>query len=252
MLVNDLPIYVVSVSGFIERQAFIREQAEKHRLNIEFILKYDSDAIADTDLARCVSGALSRNAMSCVLKHVEAQKMLVSSGLDCCLVLEDDVLLGDAFVEKLVEVLELAETLSGPWLIFLGGMDNTLDGRFFGNKNFQLIKSPLTTAEAYLVNRESCLARINWLSKNLISGPADHFLKELDRQLSISQFRPSTPFVTQGSITGRFKTSLDQSRANKPAWYLNFRFHWNRFSKHYLPSRFARLSSVISLILKRN
>ena len=76
MLVNDLPIYVVSVIGFIERQAFIREQAEKHRLNIEFILKYDSDAIADTDLARCVSGVLSPNAMSCVLKHVEAMLQL--------------------------------------------------------------------------------------------------------------------------------------------------------------------------------
>lgn len=232
---DQLPVYVVSVESFVDRHALIRQQAAQHGLNVDFIWSFDAEHLTDQERSMCVEGALPVKSMSCVLKHVEAQRCLVSTSHDIALILEDDALLNDDFAVKLRSTIDLANNLSGPWLIFLGGMDNELDARFFESAEFRLIESPLTTAEAYLVNRQGCLARLDWLSKNLISLPADHFIKHLDQSLNIPHFRVSDPFVTQGSITGLFTTALDASRAKKPSWYLSTRFRWNRFRKQTLP-----------------
>lgn len=248
-MLNKLPVYVVSAGSFGDRHALIRKQADHHGLNVEFIWSFDAEDLTDEARSMCAEAVLPVRSMSCVLKHVEAQKRLVSSFHDIALILEDDALLSDDFALKLRTTIDLANKLSGPWLIFLGGMDNALDARFFEDAQFRLIESPLTTAEAYLVNRQGCLARMDWLSQNLISLPADHFLKHLDQSLNIPHFRVSDPFVTQGSITGLFATTLDASRAKKPSWYLSMRFRWNRFRKQTLPQfcfRFvARVRSVI-------
>lgn len=250
VVARDLLVYVVTVSGFIDRQASILEQAKRHGLKIEFIFRYDPEAISKSDSLRCKTELLTLGAMSCVLKHIEAQKMLLARGEDYCLVLEDDAILDNLFFEKIAKVLELVERLEGPWLVFLGGMDNAFDKKFFNSKDLQLIKAPLTTAEAYLINRDSCTIRSEWLAKNLIYGPADHFLKDLDRQLGVLQLRAVPPFVTQGSITGRFSTSLDKSRANKPSWFLNIRYRWNRFRRHYVPSKTAIARRYVTRLLE--
>jgi GR25 family glycosyltransferase involved in LPS biosynthesis len=217
------------------------EQAKEFGLDLKFIWDFDVEALVDEDRARCDQEVLPPRSISCVLKHIEAQKRLIASNNDICLVLEDDAILGHQFDVKIRDTLALAIELEGPWLIFLGGMDNTLDSRFFLDDRLKLIESPLTTAEAYLINRQGCLARMGWLSNNLICKPADHFLKYVDGELGIAHYRVSTPFVTQGSITGMFATSLDASRATKPAWYLASRYRWNRFRKQTVLSWMFRI-----------
>ena len=231
----QIPVYVVSAKLFTDRHRFIRKQAEQHGLNLQFIWEYDPTEISREIKSTFASNAMPIKSMSCVLKHLEAQKKLLESDHNMALVLEDDALLFDDFAKKLSETLILLREKNMPWLVFLGGMDNSLDYRFFESERLTLIESPITTAEAYLINRAGCELRLSWLESHKITKPADHLLKELDMRLGVAQFRVSSPFVAQGSITGRFATALDSSRANKPAWYLNLRYRCNRFRKQYLP-----------------
>jgi len=227
--------YIITTKGFVERHSAIVEQAVKYNLKVQFVWRYDKDDLDSADFMRFEDDSLSPQAKSCLLKHFEAQSRLLDGEDSVCLILEDDALLSDEFDVKLSDTLTLANKLEGPWLIFLGGMDNALDSRFFESASIALIESWLTTAEAYLVNRESCLMRMRWLMNNTVRLPADHLLTHIDRDLSIPQYRVSKPFVTQGSITGRFKSSLDSSRIGKTSWYLRARYTWNRFRNQLIP-----------------
>lgn len=231
----QMPVYVVSVKSFTDRHELLQQQAKQHRLHLHFIWEHDADDLSLEDLSEVTLDAMPLKSISCAFKHLEAQRKLLETDHDIALVLEDDVLLFDDFSQRLSEVLTLVEEKDEPWLVFLGGMDNSLDSRFFDDDRLTLIESPITTAEAYLINRSGCELRLKWLDCNAIVKPADHLLKELDMLLGISQFRVSIPFVTQGSITGLFSTSLDSSRGKKPSWYLSARYRWNRWRKQVFP-----------------
>lgn len=234
-IVNSPAIFVVSVKSFIDRHRSIEMQAKKNGLLFEYIWTFDANELTETDLGRCNVSQLPIKSISTVLKHVEAQFRLVRSNREWCLVLEDDALFAADFSARYDELSNLIAEISEPCLVFLGGTDNKLDSRFYSGGSLKLIESPLTTAEAYLFNRSSAELRANWLDSNLIDGPADHFLKSLDQRLGIRHYRVSHPFVSQGSITGQFKTTLDSSRAKHGKLYLRLRFEFNRFRKQTLP-----------------
>ena len=241
MELAKLPIYVISVVKFTDRQASIQDQLRVFGLEPIFIWDYDADSLTDIERSRCLDGSLPDKSISTVLKHIEAEHRFLQSDAEWCLVLEDDALLPADFDTKMRSVLTLVESIDMACLIFVGGTDNRLDSRFFNSDSISLIESPLTTAEAYILNRKGCQARLEWLVVNKIDRPADHFLRHLDDELGIVHFRVSEPFVSQGSITGRFKTSLDSSRGKHSAGYLKLRFIWNRFRKQIFPRLFAKL-----------
>ncbi|MDC3032847.1 hypothetical protein OA249_02695 [Litorivicinus sp.] len=216
MWLTSLPIYVITVAQFTERHESIKNQLGLFGLEPTFIWEYDADSLTDTDRERCVPDKLPDKSISTVLKHIEAERKLLESEFDWCLVLEDDALLTADFNNKMESVILLLQELNYRCLVFLGGTDNRLDSRFFNSRSLSLIESPMTTAEAYLLNRKGCEARLKWLDEHKIDKPADHFLTSLDEALGIIHLRVSEPFVSQGSITGRFRTALDSSRGE--AW----------------------------------
>jgi GR25 family glycosyltransferase involved in LPS biosynthesis len=236
--VSELPIYVVSVTTFEDRHRHMNAQATKYGLNLEYIWPFDADALTDVDMARVKEDALPRPSVSAVLKHLEAQTRQVDREQPVCLVLEDDAILFDGFVEKLERTLQLAKALDPGWLIFLGGADNHIDARFLESKALRLIEQPISTAEAYLLDLEGCRRRLGWFDENLIRLPADHLLKAMDEALGIRHYWASEPLATQGSITGRFRTALDSSRGKHSRIYLLMRYWYNRFRKQIVPRIF--------------
>jgi hypothetical protein len=157
------------------------------------------------------------------------------------LVLEDDVLLFRGFVESVSQIVAATQKLRPGWLVFLGGADNKLDDRFFDSKKLELIDHPISTAEAYLIDRVGAEARLAYLEGKKIDLPADHQLRAIDEYLGISQFWSSEPLATQGSITGLFKTSLDKSRAKRSLLFLAIKFQWNRWRRQVLPKLLRRI-----------
>lgn len=234
MDLSDVPVYVISVKTFTTRHASVEKQARTFGFNPEYIFEFDADQLSETDLLR-VSKDLSRKAASCVLKHFEAQRRLLASGSDLALVIEDDVLFFDSFVERVGRVLKRLSGLAPGWLVFLGGADNSFPKESLRLDSDDLIECPISTAEAYFIDRAGCQLRLDYLRNGRILKPADHQLKMLDELLGIRQFWLAKPLCTQGSITGKFQTSLDSSRSRHSRLYLKIRFEWRRFVKQTLP-----------------
>lgn len=233
MLGKTLPIYVITVKSFVDRHRHIDKMAEKFGFSFEYVWRYDADELKDTEINR-VSKSLPRKSASNVLKHLYAQELFLTTESDVALVLEDDVVLFESFFDDLAKVLSLSARLPPGWLIFLGGADNKLDARFFETTDLELIDSPLTTAEAYLIDRRGCEHRARWLGTKTISCQADHQLKLMDQELGLKHYCVSTPMATQGSIIGLFRTSLDDSRSKHSSSYLKLRYHYNRFRRQTL------------------
>ena len=241
MKLSDISVYVVSVKTFTERHDHIRQLAQLHGFSFEFVFAYDAVELSDNDWLR-IGQPMSPQCASTVLKHLECQKRLCQTDCSMALVLEDDVLLFRGFAESVSEIVAEAQKLRPGWLVFLGGADNKLDHRFFDSKKLELIEHPISTAEAYLIDRVGAKKRLAHLERKKIDLPADHQLRAIDECLGIRQFWSSKPLATQGSITGLFETSLDRSRAKHSLLFLAIKFHWNRWRRQTLPKFFRRIT----------
>ena len=237
----NIPVFVITVGSFVDRHRHIRKYEEKFGCDFHYILDFDAVDIDHGSLPWAVDRSLPLASQSNALKHIQAQKLLLQCSEGIGLVIEDDVIFVDNFVDRLRSCLLAAKNLSPGFLVFLGGEDNKVARSFFEAKSNDLIESPLTTAEAYLIDRAGCERRLKSLHNRTIDRQADHLIKLLDEELGIRHYRPASPLATQGSITGLFRTSLDGSRGSKWAWYLGARFRWNVFRNQTNPRGFMRL-----------
>ena len=226
----NFPIYVVSVRSFTDRHRHMEQIARTTGLTFEYVWEYDADQL-DNLVDYKVDINLRPASISNVLKHLEAQRKFLETESNVALILEDDVILYEGFCDKLKEIVKQSNLLESGWLIFLGGADNKVDSRFLEAAELGLVESPITTAEAYLVDRRGCELRRDWLSKNTIDRQADHQLKVMDSTLLINHYCVTHPMATQGSLTGLFQTALDSSRAKRSPRFLRLRFEYNKFRR---------------------
>jgi len=236
-----IPVYVISVRSFTDRHAHIESLALKYGFKFKYIWEHDTTEKDFPRWSGIISSDLAPKSVSNVLKHLEAQKKFLDIGAEIALILEDDVIFLDGFLERFQQVITLSEKLDNEWLIFLGGADNKIDPRFMGKKGMSLVNSWITTAEAYLIDRAGCEKRMKWLENHTIDRQADHLIKQMDEQLGITHFRVSIPLTTQGSITGKFKTQLDSSRQKHGQLFLRCRYEYNKFRRQTLPRLMYRL-----------
>lgn len=240
----QISIYVVSVKTFYDRHRHIEQLADRFGFNFDYIFDYDAGEDWK-NIAWCqVAPNLSQKSASNVLKHMEAQRLFLETDSDVALVLEDDVVLFEDFFGRLSKVLERAASLDPGWLIFLGGADNKIDSRYLEGENFDLVLSPLTTAEAYLTDKVGSAKRVEWLTTNALDRQADHQLKLIDEAVNLSQYRVCAPMATQGSITGMFATALDSSRGKHGPTFLRFRYEYNRLRRQIIPRLWHKFSQL--------
>ena len=239
MLLSELPIYVISVKSFTDRHKHIEKLSRSFGFQFKYIFDYDADELTETDWERVYPG-MNPKSVSNTLKHIEAQKLLIASGKKAGLVLEDDVILFDGFMDNLSRTLELLSQEKDGWLVFLGGADNKIDSRFTESAELRLIENPISTAEAYLIDVAGCVRRQEWFSAHVIDRQADHQLKLIDQSLGIPHFWTSIPLATQGSITGQFSTALDQSRAKHGPLFLGLKYRWNCWRRQAVPRFFGK------------
>ncbi len=239
MLLSEIPVYVISVKSFTDRHKHIENLSKSFGFQFEYIFDYDADELTESDWKR-VNREMNPKSVSNTLKHIEAQKLLIASGSQVGLVLEDDVILFDGFVDNLLRTLQLLSHEKSGWLVFLGGADNKIDTRFTASAELTLIENPISTAEAYLIDVAGCVKRQAWLSSNIIDRQADHQLKLIDQSVGIRQLWTSIPLATQGSITGQFSTALDQSRAKHGPLFLGLKYRWNCWRRQSVPRFFGK------------
>ena len=245
---NDSPrviCFLITTRSCAERQVFQTQQASKFGLELNYVLDYDVDDLTD-EVLNTVSATLPQASVSCLMKHVEAERRLLSSSADIAMIMEDDCILFSRFATEFPGIIDEVSRLSPSWLVFLGGGDNKLSNAALASDKQKIIKGNLTTAELYLVDRASARERLRWIASNIITKPADHFLVDLDAELGISHWRTSHPIATQGSITGQFVSQLDDNRRKHRLIYLRVRYWYNRFRRQSLP-RFLNRFRLYSL-----
>lgn len=229
-----IDIYVISVRTYVDRHEHVNSLAKFHNFSFEYIFEFDAIDLDRSAISRC-SGILTPSSMSNSLKHIEAERKLIEGSSSIALVLEDDILFLEGFFQQLEDIVIEARSLNPGWLIFLGGSDNKLDEDHFDPAAGLLVEKPITTAEAYLIDRVGCLARLDWLKTRKVDRQADHLLKLIDAESGNKQYRTRVPLATQGSITGKFDSKLDSSRQKHGRGYLLARYWFSRFRRQKIP-----------------
>lgn len=241
---HDLEVYIITTRGNAQRIKSITEQGRKFGFAPKFLKCFDVDYLEARDMDR-FGVDLNPRAASCVLKHIEAQSRLLASDCNVALVLEDDAILEENFNRRFHKIWSSARSLDKGWLISLGGSDDRLDKAHIRLDPNDLVTLPISTAEAYLFDRESAARRIEWLRQNKICLPADHFLKFVDQECGNIQYRPAEPLCAQGSITGLFPTTIDENRERHSMYYLALRYNWRRFYRRWIPKMWAGVASCV-------
>lgn len=249
---HQLKTFVVTTKDNHKRQESINCQAKKFQLDIEYIWDFDADDIDVKKIEeKYESSLLPLRSISALMKHFEAHRRLLEQELDIALVVEDDVILFENFGKRIHKLVQALKDTNRPGLVFLGGADNRIDHNFLAAAAHgePLIKKPLSTAEAYLIEPLGASKRLKWLEEaHRIKLPADHLLTAIDLELGIDQYWGESPLATQGSIIGKFPTTLDKSRGKHSACYLRARYIWNRFRRQQLPRTLFNLNKLLLAI----
>ena len=240
MGLSEFPVYVLSVRTFLDRHESIKEQALRLGFDPSWIFEHDADKLTTNDHEKFAEKSdLPDRTKSLVLKHFAAMQQVVSKEIPYALILEDDVIFFDDAQFRLEKIFSNLKPLSPGFLIFLGGADNKIDSRFLTLDRDSLVEAAITTTEAYIVDYEGCVRRLEHIERHGIELPSDHQLQMMDPLLGIKHYKIADPICAQGSITGLFDTKLDDSRKKHSKKFIKIRYAYNRFRRQVLP-RFIR------------
>lgn len=233
----DFPVYVIHAAHFVDRKKHITQALGHHGIAFEFVKAFDpKDITAEIEEKYFSSNVeLSTGAKSCALKHVHVMEMMHERQQSLALVLEDDLILDDGFVEWVQAFLDEASEFPAGYSIQLGCANNMyVPGRQLKNNQHLYLQKEVRAGEAYLIDAKAANLRLSWITENKISLPIDHLFNRSDRELGLSIYWSDPTLVEQGSMNGLFKTSLDQGRVNKSSFRLRFKFAWQKLRKKYI------------------
>ncbi len=233
MTVNSLvgAVFVLSVRSFTDRIAHIRAEMEQHGIDFEFVFDFDANAIAEALIERMFAPSdMKRAHQSLVLKHIQTWRLCVERNLQRILVFEDDAVLSTGFGHKLARAAEEADSLAGPYLVYLGRGNNQYVGAGPGASAL-VTGGSLPATDALMFNRETALRRLAYVDTHKITRPADWLTREVDAAVGIPHYWLREPIVVQGSMDGRFASVLDNKRRLRGRGYSWLRFRWDAWWK---------------------
>ena len=237
-------VFVLTVQTFHERIAHIKEQLDRHGIQFEFIFKHDIEQMEPATIERSFAPSdLKDQHKSLVLKHIEALRIAEERGLDRILVFEDDVILADNFVPKLIEAIDAANNIEPGYLIFLSGGNTKVPFDYFLS-NQTLYPHPIATAEGYVTDKTAIQRRLAWLENNKITLPADHLIRHIDEAVGNIQFWLRHPIASQGSVTGIFDSVLDGHRQKHNKVFNLLRYYWTRFKRRIFMDWLAKVYHI--------
>lgn len=237
---------MLTVRSFHDRIAHIKEQLKRQGIQFEFIFKHDAEQLEAATIEHYFAASdLKDQHKSLVLKHIETWRIAVARGLDRILVFEDDVILADNFVPKLIKAIEATNCIEPGYLIFLSGGNTKVPFDYFLS-NETLFPHPIATAEGYVTDITAIQRRLVWLEKNKITLPADHLIRHIDEAVGNCQFWLRHPIVSQGSVTGIFDSVLDGHRQKHNKVFNLLRYYWTRFKRRIFMEWLAKIYHLFS------
>lgn len=223
-----MKIYVTHYTKLNYRKKILQHRFEQQKIkNVEWVENWDKEDISESVIAKyvdlnqesirqrfkfegykCIPPKYSE--ISLTMKHVECWRRFLQEKDDTCLILEDDVILVDNFIEKLDDRMKFVP--SDYDAIFIGqGTDyripesEIVDGKYFYLKQHPAAKC----TDSYIINRRSAEKLLN--SVFPICGTPDREFCYLFDKLNMNIYWMEPPMVDQGSQNGLFKSSIQDS-----------------------------------------
>lgn len=226
-------VYVINVKAFQQRREFMETQLLSHNMTAEFIHDADADELTAEIIDQYFIGDnLSRNQMSCALKHIIALQRIVERNQRQALVLEDDAILSSDFEEGLHYTLAESPGFNGPKVIFIG-----CGGNFYTPKSQRKPGQHLYIGvrgrftDSYIIDFDTAQKRLNWIDSNKVSMPIDNLFEKIDRELGISMLWLEEPVVEQGSKVGMFVSEIEKA---PPRLLQNLCFNFEKLKRKYI------------------
>jgi GR25 family glycosyltransferase involved in LPS biosynthesis len=195
--------YITHYTPLTDRKQNIINQLIKYNItNYEFIEIYDKEKLNLSDIQKFTDLKLSE--ISLFLKHVEIYKKNINNN-NIIIVLEDDAIFVDNFLEKLKYYLN---NLPKIWDVIFPGECCELNIKEESNKIFY--KTPISRGTCmYILNINTSNKIINIINNlKIINKPIDHFFDYLHKYYNFEYYWTEPILVLQGSELGIFKSSI--------------------------------------------
>lgn len=241
--VNSLvdAVFVVSVRAFTDRIEHMRAEMARFGIRFEWVFDFDPGSIEAAVLERTFAPSdLKASHQSLVLKHAATWRACVERELRRVLVFEDDVVLAPDFPQAFGRAMREAERLQPGYLIYLGCGDNRYVEGAAHRATALVPGGPLSAADAIVFDRVAAQRRLDWMAGHRITRPADWLMREVDEQCGTPHYWLSEPVVEQGSMNGRFASSLDDKRRRRGRLYAWLRYRWSKWRHRNLGGRVIR------------
>lgn len=216
-------ILIVNPRSYVDRRRHVEAQLARFGLTGEFIHDWDAADIDPATDARYFAGdQLSRGQKSCTLKHVEALRRIAARGWSRGLVLEDDVVLAEDFVQGVGAGLAETAAVAEPHVLFIGSGGNFYTPRSErrpGRRVYPASKGRF--ADSYVIGAATAAQRLAWIDTHRMHKPTDVTFDAIDRELGIRLLWLEPPVVEQGSKNGLF-TSVLEPQPPRPVQRLKF------------------------------
>jgi glycosyl transferase, family 25 len=230
-----LPAYVIHAKSLPERTDHIQRELDRAGIAFEWVLDFDADEItSEVDRAYFAEGSdLTLRQKSCAMKHIVAMQRIRERNQDMALIFEDDAQLVPDFVAQLQRVLVEAERFPRPRILHLGAATN------FYTPASQLrpgqivyVGDRVRNMEAYVLGAVEADARLTWIARHPMVKPIDIAFNTGDPEMGIPFLWPEPPLAEQGSLTGKFRSSLE-TKLRLPL-QLRIQFAIQKFRRRYL------------------
>jgi glycosyl transferase family 25 len=215
-----MKIFITHYSKLVERKETVLNQFAKNNiLDYHFIENLNKEDITDEHLNNFNLDApimgerkFVVNIISLFLKHIYIYNLIANSDIEYALILEDDVILDDNFMEKLNT--------------YITELPNDFDALFIGNgcnlhiPNDKIIEGkhiyPMCSTrctDSYLISKKCAIKMISFynyfIMNNIKIGlPVDHWLNLAFKNTNCNVYWSEPTIVKQGSENNVFKSSL--------------------------------------------
>jgi glycosyl transferase family 25 len=244
----DCPIYVINLDRSPERLMEISPQLEKFGLSFERVQAVDGKHVSEGQKAlldeKCYQSKHGKSSLpgelGCYLSHIRAIDTFLASKKPYAVILEDDAILKEGFVQGILNLLEHADRWD---MVKLSGVHTGTPVSVLKLNQMHVLAimfSKCTGSSAYAINRRAALAYLQGLLPMTL--PYDHeFDKGWDYGIKVRSISPFLVTHNEGAAT----TILPIGRSNRkltginrwPAYQYRIKTEFERFGyaiRHYL------------------
>jgi len=212
-----MKILIVHYDKLINRKKYMLEQLSKYNLEAEFISNYGKENLTYDD--KKLFKNITDGEISVALHHIQCYKKIIENDYNYALILEDDVILSENFINILNKYIS---DLPSIWdMLFIGDGGGYHIPDFAIKQNINIYRKHIYPSkwggmgatrclDSYLVTKRCAsiiLERIK-LSDYRIVRPIDMWLNDVIRNNKFNVYWAEPTIVTQGSKKGLYKSAL--------------------------------------------